>query len=193
MRTLARPEEIHRLLNEVKRHSGQNASLCIQCGKCSAGCPIAPEMDLLPSQVLQLLQTGGEEKVLNSHTIWLCAGCQTCSTRCPENIDIALIMDTLRKISLDRGISPAEKDVGLFNRIFLETVKYSGRLYEFGMVMGFNVFSKQLFKDALMAPLMFAKGKIHLIPHLSPKSLLEMISIYRRSRRFLPSDKEAGS
>ena len=29
---------------------------CYQCGKCSAGCPMAEHMDLLPNQLVRLVQ-----------------------------------------------------------------------------------------------------------------------------------------
>ena len=34
-----------------------SAAKCYQCGKCSAGCPVATEMDYPPSMVLRMLQT----------------------------------------------------------------------------------------------------------------------------------------
>ena len=190
MRKLPRPEEIHRLLAEVRLRAAADATRCIQCGKCSAGCPAAPEMDLLPSQVLRLLQTGGEDRILGSRTIWLCAGCQACTTRCPEDIDIALVMDTLRKIVRERRLAPREKEIGVFNRVFLYSVRAFGRLYEFGLVLGFNLLSKKLMKDVLLAPLLFSKGKISLLPHLSPRDIREIGEIYRRAQRFLPPEEE---
>jgi heterodisulfide reductase subunit C len=54
------------------------ARKCYQCGKCSAGCPVAGEMDLPPSIVMRLLQTEtpeNDEKILRSHAIWLCVNC----------------------------------------------------------------------------------------------------------------------
>ena len=66
---------------KVGEISGQNLLAFYQCGKCSAGCPIVSEMDILPSQVIRLAQMGSDEEVLNSKTIWLCASCMTCMAR----------------------------------------------------------------------------------------------------------------
>ena len=85
-------------LSEVNQASGETIQACFQCQKCSAGCPVAYAMDILPNQMLRHIQYGHRERVLSSKTIWICASCYTCSVRCPNNIDIAKIMDTLRNL-----------------------------------------------------------------------------------------------
>ncbi|MGC8811840.1 MAG: 4Fe-4S dicluster domain-containing protein, partial [bacterium] len=80
---------------------------CYQCQKCSAGCPLALEMDIKPHQIIHLLALGQKERALASRTIWICASCYTCSTRCPNDIDIAGVMDWLRQTAMKEGIKPA--------------------------------------------------------------------------------------
>ena len=65
---------------------GQNINLCYQCRKCSAGCPIVYEMDYTPTQIIQAIRLGMKDLVLKSKTIWLCTSCETCTTRCPQDI-----------------------------------------------------------------------------------------------------------
>jgi len=89
---------------KVGEISGQNLLACYQCGKCSAGCPIVSEMDILPSQVIRLAQMGSDEEVLGSKTIWLCASCMTCMARCPKGVDLAKVMEALRLIRLRKNI-----------------------------------------------------------------------------------------
>ena len=67
-----------------------------------SGCPIGPEMDLLPSQIMRLAHLGLEGEVLESESIWLCASCEACTTRCPMEIDIAAVMDALRILAVER-------------------------------------------------------------------------------------------
>jgi len=79
--------------------SGQNIAGCIQCGKCTAGCMFAYEMDLDPHQVVRLSQLGMVDELVNSEAIWYCATCFTCGNRCPVKIDIAAVSEALRLIA----------------------------------------------------------------------------------------------
>ena len=92
------------LAREIRHRSGENVFLCYQCKKCTAGCPVAAYFDLTPHQVLRACQFGQSDLVLYSRTISICAACETCSTRCPQGIDIARIMDELEILAAEQGI-----------------------------------------------------------------------------------------
>jgi heterodisulfide reductase subunit C2 len=94
-------------VQEVETISGQKLLACNQCGKCSSGCPVAEEFDLLPSAVIRLAQLGIED-VLEAQSIWICASCLTCAARCPKGVDLARVMEALRTIALERGIQPVD-------------------------------------------------------------------------------------
>lgn len=89
-------------VRQVEAISGESLLACNQCGKCSAGCPVAFSMDTLPSQVIRLAQLGIED-VLESQAIWTCAACLTCVARCPKGIDLPRIMEALRVIGMQRS------------------------------------------------------------------------------------------
>ncbi len=131
--------------------------------KCSSGCPVATEMEYIPNQIMELIRLNQEEKVLTANTFWFCASCQTCSIRCPHDIDIALVMNTLRKLTLDKGYQPADKKISRFNTIFTDSIKHHGRVYELGMVTRFNLTTGQPLKDAGFGPTMLRKGKLGLL------------------------------
>ncbi|MBE3574285.1 MAG: 4Fe-4S dicluster domain-containing protein [Firmicutes bacterium] len=150
-------------VREVERLSGQKVASCYQCGKCTAGCPMAADMDVAPRQILRFLQLGLQEEALNNSTIWLCASCMTCVARCPREVDLPRIMDALRQIAVRRG-RVKERRVYLFHRLFLAGVRRGGRLDELRLVLGYNLRSGQLFKDAAKAPALFLKGKIRVLP-----------------------------
>jgi heterodisulfide reductase subunit C len=88
-------------VTQIETLSGERLLACNQCGKCSAGCPVAFSMDILPNQVLRLAQLGIED-VLKVDAIWTCAACLTCVARCPKGIDLPRIMEALRLISSQR-------------------------------------------------------------------------------------------
>ena len=96
-------------VHQVETISGENLLSCNQCGKCSAGCPLAFSMDLLPNQVIRLVQLGIED-VLLSQTIWTCASCLTCSSRCPKGLELPRLMEALRIISLQEDGNRLEAD-----------------------------------------------------------------------------------
>ncbi len=90
------PDNYKKELAEILEISGEMINDCMQCGKCSAGCPAAAGMDILPHQIIRNLQLGQVEKVVESKTIWNCASCFTCASRCPRNVDLARLMEAVR-------------------------------------------------------------------------------------------------
>ena len=97
-----KPEEI---LDKLKEISGEDVYVCYQCGKCTAGCPMADNMDIMPNQIIRILQIGDFDKLLNNNAIWLCASCQTCTARCPKGVDLARIMEAIRLLLLRQNIA----------------------------------------------------------------------------------------
>jgi heterodisulfide reductase subunit C len=87
-------------VTKVEELSGQKLLACYQCGKCSAGCPAVSQMDILPNQIIRFAQLGLKDELLQSKSIWVCASCLTCNSRCPKGIKIAEVMEALRLILL---------------------------------------------------------------------------------------------
>ncbi|GAV23017.1 4Fe-4S dicluster domain-containing protein [Carboxydothermus pertinax] len=153
-----------KFIEELETESGQHLKDCYQCGKCTAGCPVAFAMDYTPNQVMHLSKLGLGEEVLRSRTIWICASCNTCTTRCPKNIDIARVMDSLRIMARRKGYTANSRNVAAFNRIFLDMVKNYGKSYELGLILNFNLKTGQPFKDVGLGPKMLALGKLAFFP-----------------------------
>jgi heterodisulfide reductase subunit C len=115
------------------------------------------------NKIMRLIQAGQRETVLNSKAIWLCATCETCTTRCPCEIDVAHIMDTLRNIAFKER-RYTEKDVKTFYESFLSSLKGHGRVFELGIMMRYKLASGHLFADMALAPKVMAKGLLKLMP-----------------------------
>jgi heterodisulfide reductase subunit C len=167
-------------LDAVQRTSGTPVSACFQCHKCSTGCPIGPEMDFLPSQVMRLVHLGLEDEVLASQAIWLCASCEACTTRCPQAIDIAAVMDALRIMAIERQVHLGDKHGREFNRSFLGSVRRHGRVFEVGMMAFYKLRTGDLLADVGKVPQMLAKGKLSLLPKRSGGAG-EVREVFRRA------------
>jgi heterodisulfide reductase subunit C len=155
-----------KLASCVLHSTGVDVAECYQCGKCTAGCPMAAYMDMSPNQVMRLVQIGDEaatEALLGSAAIWACAGCLTCTQRCPRQLDPAAVMDCLREMSCRQGkASKAARKIVAFHKAFLKSVESRGRMNEFPLVRNYKLASRDFFSDVALAPAMLARGKLHL-------------------------------
>jgi heterodisulfide reductase subunit C len=152
---------------------GEEIFDCYQCYKCSAGCPISFDMDLLPHQIIRSVVFNQKEKALSSKTIWLCASCETCTTRCPNEIDIAKVMDVLRQIQRESGMPAQEPKIPVFHKAFLNSIKKKGRVHELTMIQQYNQESGDLMEkvktgtwkdDVKLGMKMFFRGKLKILP-----------------------------
>ena len=152
------------LAQQVEAKCGQNAYLCYSCKKCTSGCPLADYMDLTPAEMMRAVQLGQIDRVLNSKTLWLCAYCETCFTRCPQELDIPSIMDALKQIAQERGVKPKLPSVAQFNELALRWMNTSGRVYELALMGELNLRTGQLLKDVDLGVKLFRAGKLKLLP-----------------------------
>jgi heterodisulfide reductase subunit C len=186
---VTRPEPID-LTRRIAEVTGLDVARCYQCGKCTAGCPMADYMDLTASQVMRLAQFGDDDAVgrlLDCDSVWACAGCLTCAQRCPQQLDPAAVMDVIRESARLHGrLSARARKIVAFHEAFLKTVEKTGRMSEFPLVRRYKLASKDLFSDVLIAPQMVLRGK------LSPfsekiKGRDEIKRMFQRSRAEAPS------
>ena len=164
MITIKKKKTGRALRDAVEELCGVDLSLCYQCKKCSGGCPVAAFTRSRPSEIMRRLHLGAGDELLASDLIWTCVSCETCSARCPMGIDVAAVMDALRRLAVERGAPKPAGDVPLFNRAFLKTVQTFGRAYEIGLITGYKLGTGKLMNDAEKFPAMLKKGKIALLP-----------------------------
>jgi heterodisulfide reductase subunit C len=156
------------LLYEInQRINGVDLQNCYHCLKCASGCPMAGVMEYKPNEIIRMVQLGQRETLLNSSAIWLCVSCETCVTRCPNEVDIPRMIDVFREMALEEGYPPAEKGVIAFHESFLNTVKLNGRINEPIMIASYKLKTGSYFKDLAVGLKMLLKGKLSL---LSPRT-----------------------
>jgi len=155
-------------LEEVNsRIDGVPIQRCYHCRKCTAGCPLAFAMEYSLDKVVRMIQMERRSEVLTSDTIWLCVSCETCITRCPNEVDIARMMDVLREMAIEGGIAAQEKNILKLHESFLTCIRMRGRINEPLLIAGYKLKSGDLFSDVAMGLDMYLKGKLSL---LSPKT-----------------------
>jgi heterodisulfide reductase subunit C len=116
--------------------------------------------DLLPHQVLRLLQLGDESAAATLQP-WLCVGCQTCATRCPQEIDLSLFMDALRAEARKAGCVPSEaRRMAVFNEAFLGQILRRGRLSEIELGIAYNLGTRNPLANADALPALLRRGKV---------------------------------
>jgi heterodisulfide reductase subunit C2 len=167
----------------VNLPAGELASIingCFQCGKCSAGCPVAGEMDLLPHQLVRLAVLGGMDRIMSSKSIWLCLTCHTCGARCPNGIDVPTLLDPIRHQMLKKGFGDRTSPVPTFHTAFMKNVKMFGRVHELSLIGMYKMKTKTYFNDMELGMAMFKKGKIHLMPKFA-SSLGQVKEIFKQS------------
>lgn len=150
-------------IRRVEKKSGQNIVKCYQCGNCTASCIYTDVYDYPVNQIMRLVQLGQKNTVLKARSIWLCANCQACTTRCPCNIDVAGVMKALRIMSLEEG-AVSIRNIQIFYDEFLKSVKTFGRVFETGLIAMYNFKAKKPFTDVDLGPRVLMKGKLALKP-----------------------------
>ncbi len=143
---------------------GQKLLGCIQCGTCSATCPLSHYMDFTPRKIIAMTREGFKEEVLNSLTIWLCASCYSCTVECPREIHITEIMYALKRDAILHGYYPKRLPIPILARAFHKRVLNYGRNTESWVIMSlyFKTNPFVVLREALLGLKLFIKGRLSL-------------------------------
>lgn len=93
-----------RLMGDYRLKEGLKA--CINCGTCTAVCPAAEFYKYNPKNIVNIVQTRDDDKIielLKSDAIWYCGECMSCVTRCPRTNAPGLVIIALRALSVEMG------------------------------------------------------------------------------------------
>jgi heterodisulfide reductase subunit C len=169
---------------QVRKESRVAFDRCYQCLTCTLGCPMARYMDYPPNELVRMVQLGLKKEVLGCSTIWICASCEACIARCPNDVDIPHLMDVLHQMALREGVKPREPHVKKFHDAFLDPVMRFGRQHE-GLMsaehfMRSRDFSVKTLKVAAGLGIgMVTKGKLKILPPKSGKGRSEVKQLFK--------------
>jgi len=148
----------------IKKKSKVNINLCWQCYTCTTGCPFSDLMDIMPNQAIRSIQLGEKRSLLESSTIWLCVGCNSCAAECPVGIDMPSVMSALRETAIKEKVKIASDDIYTFHKEFLNSVKKYGRAYKIGIMLSYKLKKLDLFSDGKVGLQMLIKRKLNILP-----------------------------
>ena len=184
-------EPDYHFLEEVEAAGPFEAGACYQCRKCTNGCPVTFAMDLYPDEVIRMVILGQRERVLNCETVWVCAACETCTTRCPNDVKIAELMDHLKEMSVQAGLPSRQPQILTLHERFLKNINRWGRLYETTLLPAYLLQSGELRSklktgswqyDLKLGLRMLSRGRFPLLPK-SVKAKKEVREILARGKQ----------
>jgi len=150
------------LAENVGMGCGENAYKCYQCKRCTSGCPVARYADMHPAMIMRAVQLGQLDMVFDDRFIWLCTGCETCTTRCPQSIDIAAIMDELKIIARRQGRIPADTPSANMLKLNYDSFVRWGRMWEVELITRDVLKRPGSAKNWFtLGPKMMLKGKVN--------------------------------
>lgn len=114
---------------------GERIRHCLQCGLCSASCPLSLYMDYTPRRLMHLSREGFKEEVLSSSSIWLCTACYACMVECPKKINITHLMYALKQRAIEERFYPKRFPIPVMAQQFSRMVRDSGRITESWLIL----------------------------------------------------------
>ncbi len=152
------------MAQNIQAQSGVNFNRCFHCKSCANACPFLDAMDYHPNMILRMIQLGKDTAVLESGTIWVCVGCNTCCDNCPMAIDIPSVMDALREQAIAQQAVVKEPDILNFHRQVIDSIRRYGRTHKLEIMMRYKLVKRDFFEDIGLGLTMLKKRKLDLMP-----------------------------
>lgn len=112
------------LHREIAKFGGDDVVACMNCGNCTATCPLSTETEVFPRKTIHYLQVGMKEKLLESPDPWLCYYCGDCSKDCPREANPGETMMAARRYL-----------TALYDWTGLARKMYRSEVWEMGMLV----------------------------------------------------------
>ena len=120
------------ILNIEQLADQHGLSLCVQCGKCVAVCPMGEVFDdftyrVSPRGVVEATLLGLE--ITEDDRLWFCLTCDECTEKCPQGVRFRDFVEAMRRLAIAAGHTEYGsfcEDCGGYVRS-LHTVEYVGQ------------------------------------------------------------------
>jgi Fe-S oxidoreductase len=76
---------------------------CIQCGRCTAGCPVSLKTALNIRDIIYKTLVLDQVDITTWEELWDCTACRTCQIRCPKELDPCDVVIGLRTLLVGEG------------------------------------------------------------------------------------------
>lgn len=88
---------------------------CVQCGKCTGGCPSGRITALRTRKLFRMAQMDMREEIFNAPELWFCTTCYTCYERCPKGVKCTDIIRVIRNLAAKEGhMSVPHRKIGVY-------------------------------------------------------------------------------
>jgi heterodisulfide reductase subunit C2 len=157
--------------------TGIQVSSCYQCLRCTNACPVSTFMDIKPHQIVRRVLLGQQESLLTCSAFWVCLSCEMCSTYCPNEIDVAALMNRLKNMVMEQHREPAEIAIATFHKVFLDVLDKHGRINELQLMnrfqwrmlrQGFQPARQEVLRDLRLTFELVRRRRLKLLPESSP-------------------------
>lgn len=154
------------LQNEFYRNAiGKKILSCIQCGTCSASCPLNGMMDHAPREIFALIRDGEMEEVLRSNTPWFCVSCYQCMPRCPREIPVTDIMYLLKQMATERHLFPDSLNMPDMYKAFSRDIEHHGRVTASSLMRRYGMkHPKDMLGKMSLGMKLLKRNRLELIP-----------------------------
>lgn len=110
------------LTRKIEEIGGATASVCYQCGTCTATCPLGVQV----RKLLRDIQLGATSDAVGDSNVWGCATCKLCELKCPKGVNITDLLHSLRVLAFEARKAPPKLEQALWG-IYENGNPYGGK------------------------------------------------------------------
>lgn len=120
-------------------------------------------MDLTPAQVVHHVLLGAWEPVLRSQAIWVCVHCETCTARCPQEVDVSGLFTAARVAAWRSGKVSPDQTIAAYFASFLENLYLYGRSAELPLTVICKLKNEDYLQDFGLGLRLIARGRLNFL------------------------------